>query len=832
MLSLPLILFTIAGLLVLVGLLQPLAVRLNVSHSVLLAVVGILIGAGAGYLLRADLSDALDQIAQLLLDFPITSRGFLFIFLPLLLFEAALAIDVRRMLEDAAPIFVLAVIAVLVTTLVVGFSLWPVSEVPLAACFLVGAIVATTDPAAVIAIFRDLGAPARLTRLVEGESLLNDATAIALFTVVLTLLVTGREEGVADTTAIFLKALIGGALLGLAAGRLMMAVVPRLGDSRLAEATLTLALPYLVYVLSELQFGVSGVVAVVTVGLVVSALAPSRFSPQNLVFLHELFGQLAFWAGSLVFILASMLVPRLMLGATIHDVLLIGLVTLAALVARALVLFGLLPLLSAARLAQRVSHRFKLVILWGGLRGAITLALALAVTENRAIDPAIQQFTAILATGFVLITLLVNGTTLRPLIHLLKLDRLSPVDQALRTQVLALAVGDVRDQVKEVAAGYHLGRAPLKDVLIPYQARLAEALQQGDVAHQIGDRDRIGLGLVSVAVRERELVLEHFRHRSVSRRILERLLAVADQLIEAARAGGRVGYNRVARRQLEFRTGFRLAHWLHRLGRLDRPLVVELANRFELLLVSRMIQEELRRFVTRRMAAILGQRVAEILDEILAHRAQATTAALDALRLQYPAYADALERRFLRQVALRLEAAEYAVLYEEGLIGPELYNALKREVFQRRVAARRRPQLDLGLDTGELVRQLPLFADLDAAQLERVTALLEPRFAVPGERLIELGERGDQMFFISSGAVEVAVGRQKIRLGRGDFFGEMALLGNRRRQADVTALGYCQLLVLAAEDLRALMSTDPLIGAQISEVAESRRAMNRVVERL
>lgn len=124
MLSLPLILFTIAGLLVLVGLLQPLAVRLNVSHSVLLAVVGILIGAGAGYLLRADLSDALDQIAQLLLDFPITSRGFLFIFLPLLLFEAALAIDVRRMLEDAAPIFVLAVIAVLVTTLVVGFSLW------------------------------------------------------------------------------------------------------------------------------------------------------------------------------------------------------------------------------------------------------------------------------------------------------------------------------------------------------------------------------------------------------------------------------------------------------------------------------------------------------------------------------------------------------------------------------------------------------------------------------------------------------------------------------------------------------------------------------------
>ena len=125
MLGLPSVLFTVAALLILVGILQPLAARLNLSHTVLLAVVGVLIGVAAGFLLGTPLTNAFNEVAELILDFPITSTGFLYIFLPVLLFEAALTIDVRRLLEDAAPIFVLAVIAVLATTAAVGLALWP-----------------------------------------------------------------------------------------------------------------------------------------------------------------------------------------------------------------------------------------------------------------------------------------------------------------------------------------------------------------------------------------------------------------------------------------------------------------------------------------------------------------------------------------------------------------------------------------------------------------------------------------------------------------------------------------------------------------------------------
>jgi CPA1 family monovalent cation:H+ antiporter len=824
--GLPYTLLTVAGLLVVIGLLQPLAARLNLSPTVLLAAVGVCIGSAAGFLLQTDLTDAFNEIAELVLNVPISSTEVLYIFLPILLFEASITIDVRRMLEDAAPIFLLAVIAVLVATAVVGLALWPVAGVSLVACLLLAAIVATTDPAAVVAIFRDLGAPGRLTRLVEGESLLNDATAIALFTVLLEILMVGREPTFGAAVGTFLYSFLGGALVGFGGGRVLMMVVPWLRDSRLAEMTLTLALPYIVYILCERHFDVSGVIAVVTAGLVVSALGRHRFDPDNRAFLEDLWAQLGFWASSLVFVLASILVPRLMIGIQPYDLLLIGIAVLGALVARVIVLFGLLPLLSAVGLAQRVSHSYKFVILWGGLRGAVTLALALAVTENRALDPEIQRFVAILATGFVLFTLLVNGTTLRPMIRLLGIDRLSPVDQALRNQVLALSLSNVRDAVGRTAAEYHIQPAPTRDVVQPYEERIAEATARDPFDTEIADRDRITLGLVTLADSERELLLQHFRHRSVSRPILERLLASIERLADGARTAGRTGYNRAARRLVAFGVGFRLAHVMHRRARIDRLLVKRLADRFELLLVSKIVLEELARIVRSRMTAVLGPRVADILGEIADQRLEVTTAALDALRLQYPAYAEALERRFLLQSGLRLEEAQYQAVFQEGLIGRELYNNLQREVLARRAAASVRPQLDLGLDTRELVRQFRLFKTLGHADLEKVSGLLRPRFAVPGERLIRRGERGNEMYFISSGAVEVAVGKNKLRLGRGDFVGELALLSDRRRGADVTALGYCQLLVLHGEAFKRLLAMDPGIREAINRVGAERLKMN------
>ena len=250
-----------------------------------------------------------------------------------------------------------------------------------------------------------------------------------------------------------------------------------------------------------------------------------------------------------------------------------------------------------------------------------------------------------------------------------------------------------------------------------------------------------------------------------------------------------------------------------------------LADRFELLLVSRIVLEELARVVRLRMPAVLGARVADILGEIVGHRLQATTAALDALRLQYPAYAEALQHRFLRQSALRLEGAQYQALFQEGLIGRELYNNLQREVSTGRADAAARPPRPRSRHPRARAPGAPVRV-ARAADLEKICRLLRPRFAVPGERLIRRGERGTEMYFISSGALEVAVGKNRVRLGRGDFVGEMALLDDRRRRADVITLGYCQLLVLSADDFKRLLAMDPAIRDAINRVATDRLKMN------
>jgi CPA1 family monovalent cation:H+ antiporter len=141
-------------------------------------------------------------------------------------------------------------------------------------------------------------------------------------------------------------------------------------------------------------------------------------------------------------------------------------------------------------------------------------------------------------------------------------------------------------------------------------------------------------------------------------------------------------------------------------------------------------------------------------------------------------------------------------------------------------AAEQRPRFDIGLDTRQLVERLDILAGLDDPQLDRVCRLLRPRFAVPTDRIIRKGERGDAVFFIASGAVEVILPERHVRLGSGEVFGEMALLSGRLRQADVVALTFCQLLVLRRTDFERFIKANPEAKSTIDRVAAARRAMN------
>ena len=140
------------------------------------------------------------------------------------------------------------------------------------------------------------------------------------------------------------------------------------------------------------------------------------------------------------------------------------------------------------------------------------------------------------------------------------------------------------------------------------------------------------------------------------------------------------------------------------------------------------------------------------------------------------------------------------------------------------------PRLDLGLNTRRLIKRLDLFADLTDPQLEKVEKLLRPRFAVPRERIVRAGDRGDAVYFIASGAVEVVFPDRRIPLGSGDVFGEMALLTGMRRQADVVASTYCRLLVLREAAFDRFMQENRDVRYAIKRIAKSRSSMNNSEE--
>ncbi|MCS6879473.1 MAG: cation:proton antiporter [Geminicoccaceae bacterium] len=813
--------FEVAGLLALVALLPRAAQALRLPAPVLLAALGIALALAASlWDPRADgAPDPLLDFVRGFRELPVTAELFLWVFLPLLLFETAIALDARALLEELGPVLVLAVLAVVVCTLLAGLAVHLVSGYGLAVCLLVAAIVATTDPSAVVAIFREVGAPQRLSLLVEGESLLNDAAAIALFTLFLGAVLGPGGFAVSSATAEFLAAFAAGGALGGVLGRLAGLFLGRLDRGGPAEVTISVALAYLSYAVSHAYLGASGVVATVAAGLVFGAAARSRLTEEEWRGLRAIWSQVGFWASSLVFVLAAAVVPRNLAEVGAREVVALAALLAGAFLARALVLFTVMPMVTRASGRSPLDRAYRLVILWGGLRGAVTLALALAVAETQGVAPEVQRFVSALATGFVLFTLLVQGPTLRPLIHALGLDRLGPVERLLHARVLELARSELRDRLSIAAIrhGLELGRIEAIAEALPPAAPAAEA---GSI--EAGGRDQLVAALATVTSREIELYVAELAEETVSRASGTTLVRRAGELLDALRLQGVHGYRHVARRQDEPDTATRAAAWVHVQLGVARPLARRLGGRLEVLLARRRVLEDLLGFARSRIRRLFGERVASVVEEVLEERLEGTERQLDALRLQFPEHYELAAGRYLARLALQLEARDYERLLAERLLSPELFRRLQTDLERRRRLLERTPALDLGLDPDRLIARIPLLAALPPERRAELRRALRPRLALPGERIVRRGERGDAVYFIASGAVEVDLDGEKVRLGTGEVFGEMALLLHQPRRADVVAMGYCRLLVLRREAFRRFLRRHPELLENLRRIARER----------
>ncbi|NUM48594.1 MAG: cyclic-di-AMP receptor, partial [Anaerolineales bacterium] len=326
---------------------------------------------------------------------------------PPLVFEAAFHLKLDDLRQNWKTITILAIPGVGLTTFIVGWMVASSTGLAFPSALLFGALVSATDPVAVIALFRTMGVPKKLEVILEGESLFNDGTAIGLFNIVLAVVLSGTVLNGPTMIAEFAIVSGGGILIGVMLGLLVSLLISRI-TLPLIEATLTTVLAYGAYSLAEM-IGVSGVLAVVAAGLVGGNFGRQRMAPTTLLVVYNLWEFAAFIANSFVFLVIGLEVQFSILASNLPA---IFWACLAVFLARLVVVFGL-------TWVEKTPWSWRRVLAWGGLRGAISLALVLSLPSMVAGREQIQSMTF----GVVLFTLLVQGITMRRLVEHEKLPK-------------------------------------------------------------------------------------------------------------------------------------------------------------------------------------------------------------------------------------------------------------------------------------------------------------------------------------------------------------------------------------------------------------------------
>ncbi|MBV9325815.1 MAG: sodium:proton antiporter [Chloroflexi bacterium] len=328
----------------------------------------------------------------------------LFVFLPPLLFDAAFRLDDVQLRSLARPVLWLAVFGTIATAALVGLALFATLHLPLAEVLLFGSIVSATDPVAVVGVFRGLSVSRRLEVLVEGESLINDGVAITLYTAAIGLATSGNAD-LPSALGLFVREVVGGVAIGAVLGVLFSRITAII-DDHLIEMTLSTALAYGSYLVAQ-SVETSGALACVAAGLIHGSYGRQvGMSERTRRLLDDLWEYFGFVVNAVVFLLVGFTTNLAALEAAGGPVL----VSIASvLFSRVLVILIPPQLLRLTRRIRAVTSKGEqAVLIWGGLRGALTITLALALPPSIA-D---RQLLVEMAFGVVLFTLVVQGMTL------------------------------------------------------------------------------------------------------------------------------------------------------------------------------------------------------------------------------------------------------------------------------------------------------------------------------------------------------------------------------------------------------------------------------------
>ncbi|XP_053385039.1 sodium/hydrogen exchanger 10-like isoform X1 [Mercenaria mercenaria] len=392
--------------------------NLRLPYTVVLLVLGVLFG------LLSSRYPSVHVYARVVETDP---HLILSIFLPVLIFESAFAMEVHTFIKAFVQVVLLAIPGLALASFLIAILArymftyeWDWNQ-----GMMFGAILSATDPVAVVALLRDVGASKQLAMVIEGEALLNDGAAIVFFNVFLRLVTSEQETTGGDIVVYFIQVAIGGPFVGFIMAKITLFCLSRIFNDAIAEITITLASTYITYYVVEVFCNMSGVLAVVVLGLAMNS-ERTMISPEVETFLHRFWETLAYLANTLIFIIVGIVISEKAIFE-IHGIDWFYMFSLyfGCFVIRGFVIALFSPVLKHT--GYGLTWREGTVMTWGGLRGAVGLALALQVAHHDRIDQeTIGNRVLIHVSGVVFLTLLVNATTIYGLLEVLGMSDLSP----------------------------------------------------------------------------------------------------------------------------------------------------------------------------------------------------------------------------------------------------------------------------------------------------------------------------------------------------------------------------------------------------------------------
>ncbi|MEM7017511.1 MAG: cation:proton antiporter [Pseudomonadota bacterium] len=820
--SIAIIVSAVVGLLLIASGIMALSRWWRIPFTVMLVLAGIVI---------AQIIEHGPPVLNQLQEFEISAELILLIFLPTLIFESAFNLDSRQLRQNLLPVLALAIPGVLLSTGMIGGFLWLVTPFDLPSSLILGAMLSATDPVAVIALFKQLGAPKRLTILVEGESLFNDATAIVLTKILIAIAVAGYVTmgdvamGGLEFFGVFFGGLIVGWLLALMTGYLL----GKIESDPFLETQLTLILAYLSFLVAEELFHVSGVMATVAAGVTMGGWGRTKISPSVAEQLTHMWEYFAFVANALIFLLVGLLVD---LSALMESFDLLLLAIFAMLVSRAIVVYGLIPIVGRLPNTEPIDMPYRTVMYWGGLRGAIAIALALSLSNDFQYR---ETFIAIIA-GVVLFTLLVQGLSIERLVKYLGLDKPPLGDRLAQVEGQISTTHHALEQIPELQAGGL------------FSARIAVSLRTRYEQEETELRER----------------LENLRSSELDPEQERRIM-----YIRGFAAEKNTYYALFGKGHLSEQTYRDLAHSLqvqtdtmrHR-GELPKftlhskwRMQVEQTffNSMDRFGFGRWVEEMRNDITARQYEKSWGQyqgstQVLEELDSI-ARRQSVRSETLEEVRKdystwkasaqrrldetaeQFPEFVNAMQERLARRTLIQGQREMLEEQIHSGVLTAGVAEPILEELSDEFLSLRGHVAQELRVDASELLRKVPFFQGIPAAEFDEIAQVLRAHTIPAGNTIIRQGDAGDSLFLIARGVVRISrtdddVEHDLATLLAGDFFGEMALLRQEPRTATSRAVTPCALYELKREPFQKLCQSRPSIQQALEAVEQGRRQDN------